>query len=840
MLVQPRPESVGNLGVHMYGGNPYWVSEMGRGYITGLHEGSDGQLLTVARHFPGQGDVDRLPDQEVATIQGDLEALRSTALVPFEAVTDGDSSDPALTDMMMPSNMRFSGVQGTGPGRIPPLGLSPNLNNLLDEEGFGPWRDSGLIVSNSLGAPALRRYYETGDGEFPARQVAQDAFDAGNDLLYLGRFAEDENWEAERVNIESTISYFQERYERDDDFSDQVDAAVRRILRTKLRLNADMEALEAEAISILSAGEPDQAESDVAEPPLAETSTDDTASLDTVDANQLEPFIPLERLLIPNERLAILDDEGAHRAEADALMRQIARDSLTVLYPDFSAVSESPPQPPKAGDKIVIFTDSRLEQECSDCTAEVAIGPDDIENIILLLYGPDATAQIRPDQLTSLTFSELVDVLDSSVAEEEEVDNADPTATILPTPTVETPAAVESDNNQSEIQNGEATEPLDLTMQIESDIDEATWLIFAMLDVNPDVYSSNAVKRFLRERGDQIEGKKVVVLALQAPYFLDATEISALSSYLGAYSKSSSFLENAVRAVFQSYTPYGAPPVNVPGTRFADLGERLRPNPLLPIELQILVDDLPLAEDNADDGVEAPPAVPIDTTIRIQVGPVLDKNGQTVPDNTVVDFQLIYEGEELALKVDPANTRSGMAIRDVPLERSGALEISASSNGANTGDPYSLLVTEPETATTGESSAEGGPNQPAEAVALTTSMTGTASEGSAAAVNDGAPSNLALSEERVNLATLIIALLTLLVTISLLLIVQIRVLPRTVLVHNLLWTTIVGLAAYIIYGVGLLPGSNWLYGYFDVIAAGIVILVSMIATMLWLQLRSNS
>ena len=454
-----------------------------------------------------------------------------------------------------------------------------------------------------------------------------------------------------------------------------------------------MEALKAEAISILAEGEPGAPEPQT--PVAPATAAGSASDSDCASAGQIEPLIPLERLLTSNESLKILDGESAHRAEANALIRQIARDSLTALYPDIREPSESPPQPPKAGDKIVIFTDSRLEQECSDCTAEVAIGPDDIENIILLLYGPEATAQIGPDQLTSLTFTELVEMLDSSAAAAEDAGAAESTVTILPTPTVETPAAAESENSASEIQSDEAAEALDLTTQIERDIDEATWLIFAMLDVDPTVYSSDAVKRFLRERGDQIEGKKVVVLALQAPYFLDATEISALSSYLGAYSKSSPFLENAIRAVFQSYTPYGAPPVSVPGTRFADLEERLQPNPLQVIDLQVQVNDVTLAENDVAAGVDTSPAVPIGTTIRIQVGPVLDKNGQTIPDNTLVDFQLIYEGEELALKVVPASTRNGMAIRDVPLERSGDLQISASSGGATTGEPYSLVVTEP-------------------------------------------------------------------------------------------------------------------------------------------------
>ena len=113
------------------------------------------------------------------------------------------------------------------------------------------------------------------------------------------------------------------------------------------------------------------------------------------------------------------------------------------------------------------------------------------------------------------------------------------------------------------------------------------------------------------------------------------------------------------------------------------------------------------------------------------------------------------------------------------------------------------------------------------------------SDGSAATGDGQGVSDGAFSDERVNLATLIVALLILVVTISLLLIAQNRIIPRPILVRNLLWTAVAGLAAYVLYGVGLLPGANWLHSYFDVIAAGIVVLVSMIATMLWLQLRSN-
>jgi beta-glucosidase-like glycosyl hydrolase len=854
MLIQPRPDSVGRLGIHMYGGNPYWVSEMGQSYITGIHEGSNRQLLTVVRHFPGQGDVDRLPDQEVATIQGDIEELRYGALAPFKAVTDGEAGNPGNTDMMMPSHMRFSSIQGPGPERIPPLGLSSDLTNLLTEEGFDPWLESGLIVSDALGTPAIRRYYETDDGGFPARQVAQDAFAAGNDILYLGHFADDEEWETERVNIESTISFFQERYENDYDFADQVDAAVRRILQTKLRLYADMDALEQEALSLLTEADSESTETtttgtaQLSTPLATPTATpelpNNTSSEPGFDS-PIKPVIPLERLLVFNEQLAILDEESDHQTEANALVRQVARDSLTVLFPDISVPSESLPQPPKADDKIVIFTDSRLQQECSDCTVEVAIGPDDIENIILRLYGPDATDQITEEQITSLTFSELVDVLDSSAAVEEEAEPGSTPPVLLPTPTAETPAASEVESGDPDSERGETTEPIDRTMQIERDIDTADWLIFAMLDVDPAIYPSDAVKRFLRERGDQLEGKKIVVLALQAPYFLDATEISALSSYLGVYSKSSSFLENAVRSVFHSYTPNGSPPVSVSGTRFANLEERLQPDPLLVIDLQIVAEDVELPTIDGGNSPDAQLAVPAGTTIRVQVGPVFDRNGQPVPDNTLVEYQLIYDGEELALNVEPANTHNGMALRDILLDRAGSLQISATVGNAGTGEPYMLLVTETESESAADdgAAADGGDAPPSDSAVVTADPLETNPENGTevdGTTNDGQTlSTPTTSEDRVDLATLFIALLILTVTISLLLIVQNRIVPRTNLVHNLLWTAIAGLAAYIMYGVGLLPGANWLHGYFGVIAAGLVVLVSMIVTLLWLQLRSN-
>ena len=87
-------------------------------------------------------------------------------------------------------------------------------------------------------------------------------------------------------------------------------------------------------------------------------------------------------------------------------------------------------------------------------------------------------------------------------------------------------------------------------------IQNADWILFAMLDVNPDRYpNSDAVIRFLSEYGDQLSDQKLVVMALNAPYFLDATAMSQLATYLGVYSKTQPFLESAVRALFALSRP---------------------------------------------------------------------------------------------------------------------------------------------------------------------------------------------------------------------------------------------------------------------------------------------
>lgn len=63
---------------------------------------------------------------------------------------------------------------------------------------------SCLVVK---GAESLRRYFETNNPE-NFRRVAQDAFVAGNDLLFLADFGLDDHLKTQFANLKETIQAF--------------------------------------------------------------------------------------------------------------------------------------------------------------------------------------------------------------------------------------------------------------------------------------------------------------------------------------------------------------------------------------------------------------------------------------------------------------------------------------------------------------------------------------------------------------------------------------------------------------------------------------------------------
>ena len=265
-------------------------------------KGVRGRVATSAGNFPGQGSSDRIPSEEVATIQSSQAELRQGALQPFIGVTRQPSTvidpegDPGATDVLVTSHMRFSGLQG-GAGRIAPLSLAPELRTILRQEGFEEWQNlGGVVMSGPLGVQAIRRYFEgIGEENFRPR-LALDAFVAGNDLLFLSNFGLDDSWESQIANTVETISAFQERYERDPDFAALVDTSVRRIVRLKLGLYRDAIGLEAGTDLEALLGKP-------------------------------EPVIPLSKILVTDTDLLSLEGEARDMAiQQMGQLRALRRD----------------------------------------------------------------------------------------------------------------------------------------------------------------------------------------------------------------------------------------------------------------------------------------------------------------------------------------------------------------------------------------------------------------------------------------------------------------------------------------------------------------------------------
>jgi len=573
VLNNPRPTLQGELGTRTFGGDPYWVGKLGQAYIRGVHRGSEGKVATVAKHFPGYGDSDRSPDEEVATINKSLQELRRIELPPFFAVTKAGEDPLGVTDALMTSHIRYRGFQGNIRQLTRPISFdAQGLGALMALPEFESWRgEGGLIVSGALGVPAVRRYYDPQLQSFPCKRIAQEALLAGNDLLVLSHFALTDDWSEQFGNIKATIEFFREKYEGDPNFQARVDEALRRILTLKHRLypRFDLGAVQVEASKLAEVGQGSE-----------------------------EVF-------------------------------KIAREAITLIYPGPEELADRLPSPPLADEDVLIFTDAREGRDRSDRPSFPLIEPDALEKTIVQLYRPEATGQVDPSRIHSLTFGQLKSFLASE---------------------------------------GEG--------EIEGLIEEADWIIFAMLNVDPQAHpQSDAVKAFLRERADALRGKKVMVLVYGAPYYLDTTEVSKLTAYFGVYSKVHPFSEASVRVLFQEFTPAGAPPVSVEGINY-DLITRMEPDPEQIV--QVMLAGIP----PEGEGTPTPVDVNVGDTLRLKTGVIVDRNGHPVPDGTPVTFRFFYPAESLALPRQEVTTVDGMAGASIVLEREGQLEITAASSSA--------------------------------------------------------------------------------------------------------------------------------------------------------------
>jgi len=577
VLETPLEQGTGDLGVRTFGGDPFWVGEMGRAYISGVHEGSQGGMAVIAKHFPGHGNSDRLPEEEVATVRKSLEQLKQIELPPFYAVTGNAPSELATADGLLASHIRYQGFQGNIRETTRPVSMDGQaLDQLMNLAPFATWvENGGVMVSDNLGSEAFRRFTDPSGFNFKSRFIARDAFLAGNDLLFVGNEFIDTSDPDSYTSIVRTLDLFSQKYRDDPAFQELVDNSVLKILTLKHEL--------------------------------------------------YDNIFTLGQVVPPQEDLVDLGD-------SIQISRQVAQEAVTLISPSFTDLAETVPEPPNINDQIVFVSDVRTGQQCSTCPEQQILSKTALQEAVVRLYGPMAGGQIVQRNLTSYTFDQLLALLDR-------------------------------------------VPEFDYTI-LESDIQQAQWIVFSMADVSSERPSSQALSRFLGERPDLFRQKNVVVFAFDAPYYLDATEISKLNAYYGLYSKISQFVDAAARVLFGEIpAPTGDLPVTVSGIDY-DLISATSPDPDQTIELSI---DIP----EADVGTPVPTQIPqlgIGDLIPIRTGVILDHNGHPVPDGTIVDFILSAGINELATQKE--TTQTGVARTTFLVEESGTIVIHARSDPA--------------------------------------------------------------------------------------------------------------------------------------------------------------
>ena len=344
-----------DLGVRTFGGDPYWVGQMGKAYIKGIHEGSSNQLLVISKHFPGRGGSDRLPEDEVATVRKSLEQLKQIELYPFFAVTKTDEDPLEMTDGLLLSHIRYQGFQGNIRATTRPVSFDETaLDQIMALEQFAGWREQGgLIVSDDLGSTAVQKFFAPTGTNFDARQVAKSALLAGNDLLYLGNIRSS-NDDSSYTTVAKTHEYFVQKYKEDPVFQQRVDEAVLRILTLKYRL-----------YSFFSLG-------------VVTASTSELAQVGTSQQVTLD----------------------------------IARQAVTLVSPSVQDLNTDLPSPPQNDEQLVFISDVAQQSQCSSCVDQSIYLAEDLKEAVIRLYGPSAGDLIQSGRLSSFSFDMLKAYLD--------------------------------------------------------------------------------------------------------------------------------------------------------------------------------------------------------------------------------------------------------------------------------------------------------------------------------------------------------------------------------------------------------------------------------------------
>lgn len=348
------------------------------------------------------------------------------------------------------------------------------------------------------------------------------------------------------------------------------------------------------------------------------------------------PEFNLDQVLPPAEKLEII-------GKSSAVSLKTAREGATLIAPSQEYLAGLLPQPPSFSEYITIFTDARSLRQCSSCENINNLSTNAFFTTLTRLYGSRGSRQLSESRINSYNFVQLMEILD------------------------------------------QVSEPSDPYMV--DNLRRSKWVIFNFQGLDPDLPQTYALKRLLAERVDLLQNKNVIVFSYGEPYYLDSTEIAKLTAYYALYDKTQAALEIAARLLMQEAQPLGSLPVSLAPVGY-DLRQQTAPTSNQVIPIALLTTSISTMEIiSTPDAPFSAPVTPVPLfrmgeTVRIQAGPVRDKNNHTVPDGTVVRFTIRLAGEDLIIAQPEATTIDGLATISYRIDRDGIFEVTATSEPA--------------------------------------------------------------------------------------------------------------------------------------------------------------
>lgn len=190
------------INTRAFGEVPADVGRLNAAYIQGLRAGG---MLSTLKHFPGHGDTDTDSHIGLPIITHPRDRLDAVELPSFkEGIAAG-------ADAVMTAHIQLPALD---PAEFSPTTLSrPIVTGLLR----GELKFDGLIVTDSMGMDAVSKRLTPGDAA--ARAIA-----AGNDVVLHS------------PDDAAAVAGIKAAVERGDIAMAQIDASVRRVLRSKARL----------------------------------------------------------------------------------------------------------------------------------------------------------------------------------------------------------------------------------------------------------------------------------------------------------------------------------------------------------------------------------------------------------------------------------------------------------------------------------------------------------------------------------------------------------------------------------------------------------------------------